>query len=73
VTIFTNPTNGILNVKTENNYQKIKLTISSVTGEEVLVIRNNTQIDITSIPSGTYFLRIDIDGRTYSKSLVKLQ
>ncbi|MFT4661877.1 MAG: hypothetical protein ACI8XB_002158 [Patiriisocius sp.] len=73
VTIFPNPTNGILNVKTENNYQKIKLTISSVTGEEVLVIRNNTQIDITSIPSGTYFLRIDIDGRTYSKSLVKLQ
>lgn len=73
ITVYPNPTAGTLNIKTELQYQKIKLSLISLIGEEVLAASDQTQIDIKSIPSGLYFLKIDIDGKTKTKKILKIE
>jgi Secretion system C-terminal sorting domain len=73
ITIYPNPTNGNLNIKTEIKYQNIKLSILTLLGKEVLAATNQTQIDFNSIPSGTYFLKIEIDGKTKIKKILKIE
>ncbi|MDP4797564.1 MAG: T9SS type A sorting domain-containing protein [Crocinitomicaceae bacterium] len=67
--IFPNPTNGILNISTENlNYNTIRI-ISSV-GKEISTIdfQLSTKIDVSAFETGLYF--IEITG-TNSSTIVK--
>ena len=73
ITIYPNPAKEILNVKTEYQYKKIKFTILSMLGREVFPTSEKTQINISSLPSGTYFLKIDIDGKVRTKKFLKIE
>lgn len=55
--IYPNPTNGLLNIQTENDYQKFKITIYNLLGKNILSFENKNKIDINSLPTGTYFYK----------------
>jgi hypothetical protein len=73
INIYPNPTTRNLNIKTELKYQKIKLSIITLLGKEILAISNQTQIDLNTIPSGIYFLNIEIDGKIKTKKFFKIE
>ncbi|TYA55727.1 T9SS type A sorting domain-containing protein [Formosa maritima] len=69
--IYPNPTKNLLNVKI-NNSNVGQLTIYSLTGTKILDIKNSSKIDISSLPSGTYLVRIqDLNNTIYFKRIIK--
>ena len=73
VTVFPNPATNKLTITPSLNYQNLEITILTMQGERILTTTNQTEIDINSIPSGTYFLQIEIDGKTQTKKLLKIE
>ena len=63
ISIFPVPTNGILYV--QDSTQNINLSVFDLNGEKVLVEINKNQIDLSSLPVGTYLLLIK--GNTVEK------
>jgi len=72
-TIYPNPTIGKLNIKTELNYQNIKLSVFNLLGEVLIFETNETEIDIKSLSAGAYFLGLEIDGKTGVKKFIKTE
>jgi|GEM_PF-2442047 len=68
--IYPNPTTGMLNIKsgTKGKYQ-----IFDLLGNEILQgqLKNNTQIDLTTIHSGIYFIKIENESGMYTEKIVK--
>lgn len=69
--IYPNPTNGKLNIKTELNYDSIVISIYTLLGELVVVTTNKTEIDINSLSSGTYYLKLEMDEFIGVRKLIK--
>lgn len=61
ISLFPNPTSDVLNVKLETMPENNLLTINDFTGRivyETKVTDNNTQINISDLSSGIYFINI---------------
>jgi hypothetical protein len=57
LTIFPNPVNGMLNLKTENNSMK-KIVLLNALGENIKEITSsemNLKLDVADLPNGFYF------------------
>lgn len=70
VSISPNPTSDILNIKT---YSKINaVSVVDMTGRKVDVKLNDTQVDVRSLPAGTYLINIETkDGISTEKFIKK--
>ena len=71
--IYPNPTNGKLNIKTALNRQDLKVSLFTLLGEEVMITNNQTEIDINALSPGTYFLRLEMDGKVGIKKIIKVE
>lgn len=60
IEFFPNPTLGILNIKTENNFENGQISITDIFGREILQFpfENQKQIDLSNFSDGIYFVRI---------------
>ncbi len=67
ISIFPNPTNRIINIKTQEQINKI--TISDISGKTILET-TNTEIDLSEQKAGTYFLQIEIGNTIFAKKIV---
>lgn len=65
LTVFPNPTSGILNISLFDKNQAIEsVEISNATGKRIAFFKNNfEQIDLTQKPSGIYFLKVNLVDR----------
>lgn len=72
-TLYPNPSNGILTLKTDLQYEHLKMSVLTLHGAEIIATTSQTQIDISSIPSGSYFLRIEIDGKVTTRKILKME
>lgn len=69
VTIYPNPTNGILNFNSKSEVQSI--AIFDLSGRKISEFNSN-QINISSLPKGIYLIKISTeDGKTTTKKVVK--
>ncbi|MCF8465122.1 MAG: T9SS type A sorting domain-containing protein [Flavobacteriales bacterium] len=70
-----NPSNGIFNLHQSSGKTIDIYTVCNAFGEMLLSVRamntNENTIDLTSYPSGMYFLRVIINGKSHSVPLVK--
>lgn len=60
--VFPNPTNDIFTVIIEGEKEPLNIEILDATGKTVLIsqaINNQARIDLTSFPSGMYFVRVN--------------
>lgn len=69
VTIYPNPTTGILNFNSKSDIQNIALF--DLSGRKISEF-NSAQINISSLPKGIYLVKISTkDGKTTTKKVVK--
>ena len=71
--IFPNPTNGKLKINSKIIYQEIKISIFTVTGQKILTVNEQTEIDISHLPKGTYFVLVNIDRSIKVKKILKIE
>jgi hypothetical protein len=68
-TLIPNPTQGILNISTEEQIETIR--IFSLQGE-LLKQTSNTNIDVSYLSSGLYFVQVSASGKSSTKKFVKI-
>ncbi len=66
--VFPNPASNLITIKTDKEFTAIVL---DVFGKEVVAKTNSNTIDISSLNSGIYFLRINSEGNYFTKKIIK--
>lgn len=70
ISISPNPTSDILNIKTDSTINAV--SVVDMTGRKVHVKLNGTQVDVRSLPAGTYLINIETkDGISTEKFIKK--
>ena len=71
--IYPNPVNNILSIKTAQDLTKKTATVFDVNGKRVLngFILNNS-INVSSLESGIYLLRIESEGKHLVRKIIKI-
>ena len=80
VNAFPNPFRDWANIRFRTNGEWVKLSIYNGLGSEILVLTNRKlpageheiRFEAHGLPAGNYYLRLQLDGRQKTKSLVKL-
>lgn len=73
LSIYPNPSNGIIEVELENQTGKLNVEIFNLQGQKLLqetMTSDNFKLDLSHWNNGTYILRIEQDGRTYHKNFI---
>ncbi|MFK7832251.1 MAG: FG-GAP-like repeat-containing protein [Winogradskyella sp.] len=72
VSIYPNPVGNELNIKTQTNVVDKIATIFDINGKRVLNMKlTNTTIDVSSLTSGIYFLRLESEGKIMKRKFIK--
>lgn len=72
--LYPNPVNDVLNITTKENIEVSSVSIYNTLGQLVLVIPNaqNTKtVDVSSLSSGNYFIKINSDKGTSNTKFIK--
>ncbi len=69
--IYPNPTDNIIRIKIDFNYQDIEAKVYDIYGKIVLTTMNKTELILNELPKGIYFLELKIDNKTFSKKIIK--
>jgi len=72
LSFYPNPTDGVLNLSFFNNQQINQIQVLDMNGKLVKnYTQTNKQIDISELPSGIYFLKLNLLGKSLVKKIVK--
>ena len=69
ITIFPNPTTGLLNIK--NLPEEALVEVFEVTGRKVLQAQNTSEIDLNNLPEGIYELKVNFKRNLKSFKVIK--
>lgn len=74
--IYPNPTADYINLSFKNFVDKLELDLISITGQQLKKVKwtkvNRPRIDVSNLPRGTYFLKVNADQKVSVKKVVKL-
>ncbi len=73
--IYPNPANNVLNIETKKTIDVTSISIYNTLGQVILVIPNAQQtksVDVSSLKTGNYFLKINSDKGSSSVKFVKM-
>ncbi|MCF8371539.1 MAG: carboxylesterase family protein [Bacteroidales bacterium] len=70
--LYPNPTGSKLNILAGTEIREFKITILNLLGNSILVAENTSEIDIGQLKPGTYFLRMEMDGKTETQKFIKV-
>jgi photosystem II stability/assembly factor-like uncharacterized protein len=74
--LYPNPTNGVFNIEMDKTEPKT-IEIYDLNGKRVFLKNNfinsgrKTTIDLSNVPSGIYFIKIETEGNTIIKRIIK--
>jgi hypothetical protein len=75
IKVYPNPVIDNVNITLDRAYQNINIEVYSMLGQLINTItKTNSQdfnISISDLPSGNYILRINAEGSTLSKTIIK--
>lgn len=69
LSIYPNPTTDILNIKTQDNIMDV--FVYDVSGKQINVKANNGKVNVTTLPKGTYILKVVTDKAAYQQKFIK--
>lgn len=69
IIIYPNPTNKYLNINSASTIKQIE--IIDITGRIVLSNKKDKKIDVNSLNSGIYFIKVYSDNKTFSQKIIK--
>ena len=70
--IFPNPSNGIINIQTNNNLHINTITVLNLMGEKIHFLNNHSkdiQIDLSHLGGGIYFIDLSSDSGTITRKV----
>lgn len=73
-TVYPNPANNVLNIETKQTIEVTSVSIYNQLGQLVLVIpnaQNTKSVDVSSLSSGNYFIKINSDKGTSNTKFIK--
>ena len=70
ITIYPNPASQYLNVSVTDDLEIKEVSVYNTLGQRLMVSKQD-QIDVSTLPSGVYYLSIDTDQGRVNKSLVR--
>ncbi len=73
ISVFPNPTNGIINIINNYNSEQITLNIIDIKGEILLtkkLIKNNNKIDISEFDEGIYIIKIKTESNIIINKII---
>jgi len=73
VKIFPNPTNGILNIDSEQVSGDIHVALYTIAGRILLATEYQAGIDLSHLEAGAYLVVINVGGRVYTKKILKVE
>jgi hypothetical protein len=70
--IFPNPSSGIFRIIAPDAYSRYQADVMGITGNKLYsaVFEGNANLDLTGLPSGSYFIKIKSGGKTHYEKLV---
>ncbi|WP_426475589.1 T9SS type A sorting domain-containing protein [Chryseobacterium balustinum] len=70
VGVYPNPTNGILNIKTDSEINSVSVT--NVVGQRLKIQYSNHQVNMQGLPNGVYIVEMILkNGQKISKKIIK--
>lgn len=70
VGVYPNPTNGILNIKTDSKI--ITVNVTNIVGQRLKIQYSNHQINMQGLPNGVYIVELVLkNGQKISKKVIK--
>ena len=73
VLVYPNPTNGLLKIQSELNYEQMEISVFNITGQKLFKVKNKTELDIRHLPKGAYFLAIKLDEKINIENIIKIE
>jgi hypothetical protein len=70
ISLFPNPTSSQVEINTPNDIEVIKVKLYNVLGQQIAIATNNT-IEMSFFPSGLYYLQIDTNLGTITKTVIR--
>lgn len=72
VSIYPNPTSDVVNVKTLESINVKSIQVVDLTGRVVSTNMDKKSINISSLPKGTYLVKVqDTSGKTFTQKIIK--
>ena len=71
VTLYPNPTSGIVNLELPATMQDVRIALFNMAGQQIPVSLKENQFDISNLSSGVYTVQIQSGGKVCTKKLVK--
>lgn len=71
VSVYPNPTTDIFNVSLPSNVVVNSSSVVDILGKTTGVGYNNGQVNVTSLSTGVYFLKLDTNFGTYTQKVIK--
>lgn len=69
LSVFPNPSTGVYQINASTSIESVD--VYNLLGEKIFGSSNNTTIDISNQPTGSYFLVLKANGNTYNQRLIK--
>ena len=70
--VYPNPANDVLNIKVGTIKENTKIKIADVIGRTILITESKSQLDISFLEKGIYFVTIQQEGKTLgTKKIIK--
>ena len=73
IEIYPNPTNGLLKIHSEIIYTKLEISVFNITGQKIVTVNNQTEIDISHLTKGIYLIKAKMDGKIKTKRIIKVE
>lgn len=69
--VFPNPVKSKLKIQTKTTYNNLEVSLINLSGQKILSVCNQSEIDISQIETGVYFIEVNIDGDMSRKKIIK--
>lgn len=73
ISIYPNPTQGIINIDLKGSFTDFEIVVYNVLGQTLKTIRNQKQIDLSNLSSGHYFISVRIDKQIMMVKFIKAE
>jgi len=73
VQMFPNPTTGIIEIKNTNDLQEFDIYVFDYKGQLVFKTKDQSVIDLGSLVSGTYYIKVEAPEKTMTGKIIKIK
>ena len=77
LSVYPNPTSGVVNIKSSNNLNDVKISVHDISGKLISTLNktqistNQIKVNISNLSTGSYFITIENDTYKSTKQIIK--